>query len=843
MVDDVHAKFERIDEFLENFDQYDNVNSVPSFLSLDGLLNIPVVIGPTPQICSKLCIEGLGDECIELAVRGDVVVIVLDLPLSLGSKTLRVFCVSKEGKVLYERETVFEVQGNLISSKQGDKILALPQGSLPPISPLSPKLLRPPRIALVTGTKVGGAELAATEECRTLKMLGYEVTVIVMGGAAHGYLLDKFKNCSTSVVYSGPAPDDESALSELRHAESWEQVGRVTKNSLEGLRSACTAKKHDIVVVPFTKTPATETFQHIFRLFSSETKFVLQLSNTLRPREVIFKTPPDGIIFPSSFVASSLRGREFIEGTLKCGSKGLLAEKGWVKCREEGRKIATAIINPIVMQPIEQRRKEKAGDGMRVGFVGRLSGERMPGAFLAVAKEVLGVLGEGVTFFLVGGGDMLEPLKVAARSMGIGDSVEFLGEVASVEVRNLLVELNLDVVVNPSIETFGRGTVESLSAGAVVVGCDGGGTPEIIEHGVTGLLVDCSNYLNLANGVLDVWREKQNDADKFERTRAVVARRVEQSYTEEIRGSALNNFYTRVLGEGLGGGMDDIVRRSTTECVGKGEDLESCIEGRMQATCEGLGSRNSICASYLMARGCSNNGFSGWQCTTVINDSGLHWEENYAYGGTSGEGSAGVEAKWKANVLNEFIEQQGISSCVELGTGDGVTLSLTTGHKKYTGYDVSATIVRNLNEKFNGDQTKEFIHYDGKLIQAEKTKQAQMALSMEVLFHLVEDEVFETYLQNLFSLGKDYVVVMSSNCEEDIRLKGALESIMQDSHEEGSVRVRNSLCTDPSQHVRHRAFLGRILEQERFKNWALMDFVPQKYPGLCFSDFYFFKHV
>ena len=37
-------------------------------------------------------------------------------------------------------------------------------------------------------------------------------------------------------------------------------------------------------------------------------------------------------------------------------------------------------------------------------------------------------------------------------------------------------------------ENFGRVTVEAMAAGAVVLGTDAGGTPEIIEDGVTGFL-------------------------------------------------------------------------------------------------------------------------------------------------------------------------------------------------------------------------------------------------------------------------------------------------------------------------------------------------------------------
>ena len=90
-----------------------------------------------------------------------------------------------------------------------------------------------------------------------------------------------------------------------------------------------------------------------------------------------------------------------------------------------------------------------------------------------------------------------------------------------------------------------------------------------------------------------------------------------------------------------------------------------------------------------------------------------------------------------------------------------------------------------------------------------------MALSIEVLFHLVEDEVYETYLNDLFRLGVDYVVIMRSNCHEDIRLKCVLESVWKDRY---------------SDEIRRLGAHGFPAASEA--------------PGsFCFSDFYFFKQV
>lgn len=47
-------------------------------------------------------------------------------------------------------------------------------------------------------------------------------------------------------------------------------------------------------------------------------------------------------------------------------------------------------------------------------------------------------------------------------------------------------------------EAFGRVTIENMMAGLLTIGADSGGTPELIEHGETGLLYEYGNYIQLA---------------------------------------------------------------------------------------------------------------------------------------------------------------------------------------------------------------------------------------------------------------------------------------------------------------------------------------------------------
>ena len=58
---------------------------------------------------------------------------------------------------------------------------------------------------------------------------------------------------------------------------------------------------------------------------------------------------------------------------------------------------------------------------------------------------------------------------------------------------------NCDVFVAPSrYESFGLVFLEAMMFGKPVIACDAGGTPEVITHGVTGLLAKPGDPITLA---------------------------------------------------------------------------------------------------------------------------------------------------------------------------------------------------------------------------------------------------------------------------------------------------------------------------------------------------------
>lgn len=186
-----------------------------------------------------------------------------------------------------------------------------------------------------------------------------------------------------------------------------------------------------------------------------------------------------------------------------------------------------------------------------------------------------------------------------------------------------------------------------------------------------------------------------------------------------------------------------------------------------------------------------------------------YWEKRYAHGGNSGGGSYGKLAQFKAEIINGFIHRHAVHSVVEFGCGDGNQLSLLNKHVDYLGLDVSATAVACCRQKFKGDSRKRFAIYDAqKDLDPALSIRAEMSMSLDVIFHLVEGGVFVQYLRNLFSAAERFVLIYSTN---------------QDS---------SPMSTLP--HVRHRQFSRQVAEY--FPAWTLLEQVPSRYPLARYKD-------
>jgi SAM-dependent methyltransferase len=189
-----------------------------------------------------------------------------------------------------------------------------------------------------------------------------------------------------------------------------------------------------------------------------------------------------------------------------------------------------------------------------------------------------------------------------------------------------------------------------------------------------------------------------------------------------------------------------------------------------------------------------------------------YWDKRYRDGGDSGAGSYNRLAQFKARFLNAFVEKNRISSVIEHGCGDGAQLKLAR-YPSYTGIDISPKAVEICRSLFVNDPTKRF--FQANLLPADT--RADLALSLDVIYHLVEDHVFEAYMEKLFASANNFVIVYSSNMVKEW----------------------------PQKHVHHRRFTDWIAKHR--PEWSLESTTPNEYPydparqdDTSFADFYVF---
>lgn len=148
-----------------------------------------------------------------------------------------------------------------------------------------------------------------------------------------------------------------------------------------------------------------------------------------------------------------------------------------------------------------------------------------------------------------------------------------------------------------------------------------------------------------------------------------------------------------------------------------------------------------------------------------------YWNERYKSGGNSGEGSYKKYAEYKSKIINDFIEKNKIYKMIDFGCGDGNQTS-DININNYLGFDVSKKAIELCKNKYCNHTNKEFLFYKNFKQSEEKIKNfnASLAISLDVIFHLVEDKVFFEYIKDLFRMSSKYVIIYSTNLDRMIAL-------------------------------------------------------------------------
>lgn len=130
-----------------------------------------------------------------------------------------------------------------------------------------------------------------------------------------------------------------------------------------------------------------------------------------------------------------------------------------------------------------------ARSGITIGTVKSLAPkygiDTLLSAFAAVAGD-----DADLRLRIVGGGPQQEALRTMAERLGISERVDFVGAVPHEQVPDELRKLDVYVALSRThSESFGVAVIEASACGLPVVVSRVGGLPEVVEEGVTGLIV------------------------------------------------------------------------------------------------------------------------------------------------------------------------------------------------------------------------------------------------------------------------------------------------------------------------------------------------------------------
>lgn len=138
------------------------------------------------------------------------------------------------------------------------------------------------------------------------------------------------------------------------------------------------------------------------------------------------------------------------------------------------------------------------------------------------------------------------------------------------------------------------------------------------------------------------------------------------------------------------------------------------------------------------------------------------WENRYKANGNSGSGSYGVLCKYKATFINKFINDNNCKDVIEFGSGDGNQMSYFDV-QQYTGVDISEHIINICKQKYSHISNKNFATYTEYYKMLSKF---DLSLSLDVIYHLVDDNIYEKYMNDLFNSSNKFVIIYSSNHQE-----------------------------------------------------------------------------
>jgi glycosyltransferase involved in cell wall biosynthesis len=184
-----------------------------------------------------------------------------------------------------------------------------------------------------------------------------------------------------------------------------------------------------------------------------------------------------------------------------------------------GEEAATWLFNPVDTTDLPMPQRRSAPDGRRhVALVGRVSHQKNIGLFLAAAAA-LSSAGAAVRCHLAGAGHYADDDSELARLLtehGLSEQdVEIHPWMPRADLLRWMTTMDA-VALTSRYESFGYALAEASAMGIPVIGTRVDGIRDVVDPGVTGLLVDPDSAEELADAILNVVDDDRLAMSSFE---------------------------------------------------------------------------------------------------------------------------------------------------------------------------------------------------------------------------------------------------------------------------------------------------------------------------------------
>jgi len=181
----------------------------------------------------------------------------------------------------------------------------------------------------------------------------------------------------------------------------------------------------------------------------------------------------------------------------------------------------------------------------RIGLIGRICNWKGQHIFIQAAaivhKSFPDVQFEIIGAPLFGEEEYEASLRLLCSTLNLNHVVTFAGFVTDVPRR--VAELEIVVHASTIGEPFGLVIIEAMAQGKPIVATRGGGVPEIVIDGVTGLLVSMNDAQAMAHAIVSLLQDSELGKQMGRQGRS----RVERTFTLEQTARGIESIYRRLL--------------------------------------------------------------------------------------------------------------------------------------------------------------------------------------------------------------------------------------------------------------------------------------------------------